>query len=188
MYLSINGPGGLLMCYVRCSTGADDQSQPQCPKTHMLTCIITLSLCVSLWHHDRLSNGTTGSSSSACTRMGRHLGCWNALEEITLTLLPWGGSLRDTWRHVTWRFGNNESRINVMSMRAPSLDSSELITSMKAWQTVSDNFHCTHVDTIFYFMTWRVRRMWISCRFDEWKLWCSLLSALLGRCWELFLI
>lgn len=161
-------------------------SQPQCPKTPMLTCIITLSLCVSLWHHDGLSNGTTGSSSSACTRMGRHLGCWNALEEITLTLLPWGGSLRDTCRHVTWRLGNNESRINVISMRAPSSDSSELITSMKACQTVSDN---SLVWIQYYSLwQWRVRRMWISCRFDERKLWFSLLSALLGRRWELFLI
>lgn len=188
MYLSINGPSGSLMCYVRCSTGADDQSQPQCPKTHMLTCIITLSLCVSLWHHDRHSNGTTGSSSSACTRMGRHLGCWNALEEITLTLLPWGGSLRDTWRHVTWRFGNNkaESMSSQWELhRWIHLNSSPVWRHVKPCQTIS-----IALMWIQYYTLWqrRVRRMWISCRFDERKLWCSLLSALLGRRWELFLI
>lgn len=108
MSLSITGPGGLLMCYVRCT---DDQINPHIPKPMWLTCHHMESPSLSPSFSLPLSvspsmpfppadmivslNGTTGSSSSASTRMGGHLGCCNALEQIRLALLPGGGLLRN---------------------------------------------------------------------------------------------
>lgn len=49
----------------------------------------------------RLRCSRSSSSSSGSPRVGSHLGCRNALEQIRLTLLPAAGFLRNTWRHAT---------------------------------------------------------------------------------------
>lgn len=105
MYLSISGPGGLLVRYMRVAAGQATKIHPHVPKHRRCSCHYvaspSLPLCSPLWQTRRSSNGMAGSCSSACARAGRHLGCCNALEQIRLTLLPWGDFLRNTWRHVT---------------------------------------------------------------------------------------
>lgn len=153
MRVSSNRPGGLPVLREDV-TWHRKPYQPPCPKTHMLPLCLPPPVFPPSGRHDALSNGATGSSSSACTRVGRHLGCCNALEQIRLMRLPWGGFLRNTGRRD---LGNNEREINVISMWAPSLDSYEHDRHFKLYETI---FIAPMWMQDYTPSQWRARRMW----------------------------